>query len=430
MNRLRCAVLIVLSLTACLSATAQQAPQRLTLQDAERIALANHPQIRAEQLTSLAVQQTVREQRSTYFPFSFGSLTAAKAETNSRIAAGALNNPIIYDRYANGLTIGQLITDFGRTSNLVQSSEYNSQSEEQNVAAKREDILLLVSASYYSALRSQAVLRVAQETVNTRQVLADQVNALAQSNLRSGLDVSFANVNLGQAKLLLVQAQNDLQAAFADLSTALGYNAPQNFELVEEPLPPAPSSDMAGLVSEALQNRPDLHAMRLKEQAAQRFARAERDLRFPSLSAVGSAGLIPARQEQLSSRYAAAGVNVNIPIFNGYLFSARQAEAEYRDQALSQQVRDLENRISRDVRLAWWNANTAFQQLDLTAQILDQANTALELAQSRYNLGLSSIVELSQAQLNKTQAEIQQAAAKYNFQSLMAALGYQVGTLR
>lgn len=404
--------------------------QKLTLQDAERMALQNHPEIRAAQLTAQAVQQTVTESRAAYYPFSYGSLTAAEADHNSRIAAGALNNPVIYNRYANGVTVGQLITDFGRTRNLVETSSYNAQSEQQNASAKREDILLLVNQTYYAALRAQAILRVAQETVKARQLLVDQVTALAQSNLKSSLDVSFATVNLGEAKLLLVQAQNDLQAAFTNLSNALGYSAAQNFELAEEPLPAAPPADLTELVAGALRQRPDLLARRLREEAAGKFAAAERDLQFPTLSALGSAGVIPVRQNTLASRYAAAGINVNIPIFNGHLFSARWAEARLRDQAEEQNVKNLENRISRDVRLAWLNSKTAFERLDLTSQLLEQASKALELAQARYNLGLSSIVELSQAQLNKTAAEIQQASAKYDYQSLIAVLGYQLGTLR
>jgi outer membrane protein len=409
-----------------------QNPQKLTLRDAERIALENHPQIRAAQFTADAVQQTVTESRSSYYPYSIGSITAVEADHNSRIAAGGLNNPVIYNRESNGLTIGQLITDFGRTRNLVETSNFNAQAEQQNVAAKREDILLQVNQAYFAALRAQAILMVAQETVKERQLLVDQVTALAQSNLKSSLDVSFATVNLGEAKLLLVQAQNELQAANMNLSTALGYSSPQLFELAEEPLPAAPSADLSGLVADALRDRPDLLARRLKEQAAGKFATAERDLWFPSISALGAAGLTPVRQAEqltLTSRYAAAGVNVNIPIFNGHLFSARSAEARLRDEAEGQYVKDMENRISRDVRLAWLNSKTAFERLDLTSQLLDQASQALELAQARYNLGLSSIVELSQAQLNITAAKIQQASAKYDYQSLLAALNAQIGAL-
>jgi outer membrane protein len=248
--------------------------------------------------------------------------------------------------------------------------------------------------------------------------------------LKSELDVSFAQVDLSQAQLLLIQAQNDLQASFSDLSTALGYPDQRTYRLSEEPLPAAPPSNLDQEIIQAFQNRPELITERLNVQSASSYATAERDLFFPSISAVGTAGLTPFRQNGLDSRYAAAGFNVNIPIFNGHLFNARLAEAKYQEQAEQQDLRDLQNRIARDVRTAWLSANSSFQRLAVTDQLLNEATQALNLAQSRYNLGLSSIVELSQAQLNLTQAEIAQASAKYDYQTQVSALSYEIGNLR
>ncbi len=407
-----------------------QAPQRLTLKEAEGIALQNHPQIQTAQFLASAADQVVRENRSDYYPMAFGSLTGAMALHDSRIGAGGLNNPIIYNRYANGVGVSQLITDFGRTKNLVQSSDLHARAQHENVATTRADVLLQVDQGYYAALRAQAVLKVAEETVSARQLVSDQVTALAAGNLKSGLDVSFANVNLSEAKLLLVQAQNDVQAAFAQLSAALGYAEQKTFELVEEPNPSPPPADPSTLIVQALRDRPELAAQRLNVESAGKFATAERDLYLPTISAIGTAGLIPAGQEVLSDRYAAAGLNINIPIFNGHLFSAFRAEADLKARAESQSLRDLQDRVTRDVRLAWLNASAGFQRLALTAELLDQASKAMELSQARYNLGLGSIVELSQAQLNKTQAEIVQASAKYDYQAQIASLNYQIGLLR
>ena len=90
----------------------------------------------------------------------------------------------------------------------------------------------------------------------------------------------------------------------------------------------------------------------------------------------------------------------------------------------------MQDRIARDVRTTWLSANSAFQRLSVTAQLLNQATQALNLAQARYQLGLSSIVELTQAQLNLTQAQIEQASAKYDYQVQLQVLKYQNGSLR
>jgi outer membrane protein len=423
--------LLILAAAATMGATSSQAQsvQKLTLQEAEQTAIQNHPRIQAAVNLASAAKAQVTQARSAYYPTVYGSLTGVEAENNSRIAAGVLNNPIIYDRYANGVTVSQLVTDFGRTHELVKSSNLHAQAQQESVVTTRADVLLQVDESYFAALKAQSVLAVADETVKARQVASDQVTELAKNKIRSDLDVNFANVNLAQAQLLLIQAQNDLQSSFARLSAALGYSDQRAFQLADEPLPAAPPADVSGLIQQALKDRPELVGQRLTVGSAQSYATAERDLKLPTISALGAAGLVPYNETPLAPRYAAAGFNVNIPIFNGHLFGALQSEANFRAQAENQYLRDLQNQIVRDVQTAWLNANSAFQRLSVTERLLNEANQALDLAQSRYSLGLSSIIELSQAELNQTEARIEQASATYDYEAQYSLLNYQLGAV-
>jgi len=413
---------------ACAPVAAQNV-QKLSLHEAEQIAIQNHPQIQAASNLASAAKSQVTEQRSAYYPTAFGSVTAVDSENNSRIAAGALNNPIIYERYANGLTVNQLVTDFGRTYQLVKSSNLHAKAAQENVVNTRADVLLNVDRAYFGVLKAQALLSVAQETVKDRQLVSDQVTELEKNKIKSGLDVSFANVDLAQARLLLIQAQNDLDTSYAQLSAALGYGDQRTFQLTDEPMPPSPPADFSDLLQQAMQNRPDLISLRLDTASAHTYATAERDLWFPTISAAGTAGLTPVGADQLAPRYAAVGVNVNIPIFNGHLYGALRSEANSRARADDQYVRDLQDSIVRDVRTAWLNANSAFQRLAVADQLLKSATDALDLAQSRYRLGLSSIIEFSQAQLNLTQAQLESASAKYDYQAQLSVLNYQIGSL-
>jgi outer membrane protein len=322
--------------------------------------------------------------------------------------------------------VSQLITDFGHTTNLVASARLQARAESQNALATKEDILLAVDQAFYNTLQSRAVLKVAEQTVASRQLTADQVSALTRSKLKSGLDLSFANVNLAQAKLLLLDAQNNYKSAEASLSAVLGYPGLQNFQLVEEktalappPLTPDP------LIAEAFAQRPEILALGFEAQSAEKYRSAERDLLFPTISALGAFGGAPVRNDALSSWYGAAGINVQIPVFNGFLYSAKAHEADLRAQAVQERLLDLRNRISRDVRTSWLNATTAYQRVDVSQQLLNEANQALSLADTRYRLGLSSIVELSQAQLQQTQAEIGSVAASYDYRLALSVLRYQ-----
>ncbi|HEX8926118.1 MAG TPA: TolC family protein [Terriglobales bacterium] len=410
--------------------TANQASHGMTLQEAEQLALKNNPQITVSKLLALAQGQVSREVRSVEFPQATGNLTAVEPrEGGTRITAGVLNAPNVFERAAGGVTFGQLITDFGRTGNLVASANLNEKAAAQNQIATQADITLAVDQAFYKALAAQALLNVAQQTVAARQTTADQVEALTKAKLKSDLDLSFANVNLAQAKLLLLDAENNKATAFANLNTLLGFERMQSYLLVDEsgaPLPAAPTNQDQ-LVDLALHSRPDLAALEYRSESAEKFRRAEHDLLRPSVSALAAVGGTPVRVPQLTSWYGAVGVNVSIPLFNGFQFNARAKEADYRAAAAQQQVRDLRDRIARDVDVTYLQAQSSFQRVNVTAQLLAQANLALDLAKTRYELGLGSIVELSQALLQQTEAAIGNTNARYEYLSPLSSLRFQTG---
>jgi len=411
-----------------------QTPQKLTLQDAEALALKNHPQILAAENELGYANQQIVETRSAYYPMVDADLTGSAANHEARVGAGYLTDSLLFNHYGNGFTVSQLITDVGRTPNLVASSRLGAQASSQTYQATRYNVLLQVNRAYYDALHAQAVVRVAEETVSARQLLADQVTALAKNKLKSDLDASFADVNVAEAKLLLLRAQDSLQEAYAELSRALGSDQVFAFQLVDEPLPPSPAAKPDDLVTQAMNNRPELASLRFSRESAYKFADAEKDLSRPTVSLVGVAGYIPYIAQLTStpipSEYAAAAVNVEIPVFNGHLFSARREAARYRALEADQNLRNEQERVARDVRVAWAGSINAFQRIDVSAQFLRQASLALQLAQGRYDLGLSSIVELTQSQLNLTQAEIENLNAKYDYQSQYSVLQYSLGLLR
>jgi outer membrane protein len=403
---------------------------RLSLKDAETIALKSNPAISVARLSALASEQVTREVRSNLWPQAYGNVTAVDAQNNSRITAGALNNPIIYTRAAGGAEVSQLITDFGHTTNLVAGARLQAKADEQSAVATKEDVLLAVDQAFYNALQTHAVLHVAEQTVASRQLLSDQVSALTKSKLKSDLDLSFANVNLAQAKLLYLDALNNDKASMAALSAILGYATLESFELVNDTDQIAPPpADVDPLIIEAFAKRPEILSLEFQSESAEKIHKAEHDQYYPTISALGAIGDSPVRDDRVYGPYAAAGVNIEIPIFNGSLYSARSREADLRAQATRQRLMDLRNRISRDVRTSWLAANTAFDRVNVSEQLLAQANQALDLAQTRYKLCLSSIVELSQAQLQQTQADIGNAQAGYQYRLALSVLRFQTSGL-
>jgi outer membrane protein len=401
----------------------------LTLSDARSTALKNHPKIRSAAALARAAEAIITETRSAQLPLLSGNFTSAEAQHSTVLAAGALQTSSLYSRVASGVAVSQLITDFGRTSSLVDSASLRASAQVSNAEAVRQVVLLQVEQSFCQALAARAVEQAAQAAVRSREVLLRQVRALAESSMRSTLDVRFAEVALSQAQLDLYRAENNAREADANLSAAMGLDHTEQFDLSDDPLPEPMAGDSSELVSEALSRRPDLKVFNLQRDAARRFAEAEGRLNRPTVGFIGAAGLVPGGDPRLPPRYSAAGLNISIPLFNGNLFASRHEEANERATAAQYDTQDAANQIARQVRVAWLEASTAARRIDVSERLVVEAGEALRLARTRYENGLGSIVELSQAQLNQTAAEIENASSRYDYLSRRVMLRYAMGEL-
>lgn len=439
-RRLGRAVIVLLTAAGVMRAQVPGTPQPatpapttpLTLAQAEAMALKNHPQIAAAQNSAAAAEQGITEARAAYYPTIDGEITGSQGLGLSRLGAGSISTSLLFNRFGQGLQATQLITDFGRTKNLVANSKYQAQAANQTTQATIYDVALGVNRAYFGVLQAQAFVNVANETVLARQTLTDQVTALFNAKLKSQVDLSFAQVNLSEAKLLVIRSEDAVKRAYADLARALGLDQPVSYQLAEMPLPAAPPTDPETLMTAAIQNRPELRELRLRQQAAQSFEQAEADLTRPNISFIGVGGGLPYLDQNprvAPHGYEAAAVNVEIPVFNGHLFTARRQAAHYQTLAADQRIRNLQQQVERDVRAAWATATTAYQRVPVTEELLKEAQLALDLANGRYQLGLASIVEITQAQLNLTQAQIENVSAKYDYQSAYAELQYTIGAL-
>lgn len=403
----------------------------LTIQEAESIGLRNNPQITVGKLQALEAYQYVREVKSALLPLASLNVTGVGANEGSRLAAGYLTSGRMFDRIAGGAAVSQLVTDFGRTWNLWASSQFQAKAADENAVATKQQIILAVDSAFYNALETKALLAVAIDTVKARQLLVDQVQALTNAKLKSELDLSFGKVDMERAQLLLLDAQNNYDASLSVLSAILGYPGLQDFVPVEPAVPITPPVPDAGpLIQQALDLRPEVRGLRDEVTAAEKFSRSEHDLWWPTVSALGVVGQAPIRNDNIPSWYGAAGVNVSIPVFNGFLFNARIKSADLATQAKRKQLQDLQDNIARDVRNGWLDTGKAYQRLSVTRQLREEADLSLQLAQARYKLGLGNIVETSQAELNKTDADIQDTDAHYQYIMSQIVLAYDMGLTR
>jgi outer membrane protein len=152
-------------------------------------------------------------------------------------------------------------------------------------------------------------------------------------------------------------------------------------------------------------------------------------MNYPTVNALAVGGEVPIHDSTIHQDYGAVGVNMNIPIFNGGLYTARAAEARLEATAAGKDASFREVEIVRDVRMTWADARNAYLQIDVTQRLVDETNVAMRLAKARYDAGLGSIVELNQAELNQTSALITAASARFDYMRSMAAFQFALGNV-
>ena len=302
-----------------------------------------------------------------------------------------------------------------------------------NAIATADQIKLAVDEAFYNALQTLAVQKVAEQTVNARQLVSDQITTLFQNKLRSRSWMSALPTRTWRRPSCCCWTRRTTtRPRCRTLSQVLGYTGQQPFDLVdtETALKPPPDA-VSQLEDQAFSNRPEIASQNYEYQAAQHFQKAERDLLFPTVEAwVSWAYALQQHHRTECSRfttwYGAIGVNVNVPIFNGFLYSgalARSRTARPGRQSATARF-ERPHRQRRSHQLAECHHRVRPYRRLATVCRPDQARP--RLSQTRYNLGLSSIVELSQAQLQQTEAQIQFAAAKYQYQIAESVLRFQI----
>jgi outer membrane protein len=407
-------------------------PSQMTLQQAEQIAIQNNPHISVRQLLARAQHQVYRETRSAYLPHINLGAVGERADSGSRYTFDNLRSTRLLSHVGGGLDMSQLIIDFGHTSNLIASSKLQEKAQNAHAMASELDIVMMTDQAFYNTLEAQALLKVAQQTVDTRQTTDEQIAELTKNKLRSDIDQAFSTENVDRAKLLLLDAQDQYNKDLNALTSLLGFDHPMQYTLVTDdsdvPLPPP---DQDELVKVALQQRPDLIELDYSQKAAKKYARAEWDQLLPSLHTMGVVGVTPVRTDKYfdSNWFGGIGLNLEVNIFNGFLYTSQAEAADARAKADQESLRDLKDNVVKSVRDAWLESNTSYKKIAVTQQLLKASNLALQLAQARYKLGLSSIVELSDTQLEQTRAAIENINARVEYQLSLAALNYQLGNL-
>ena len=428
---MRAAVALGLSM---LAGTAIAAPPEqgtaLTLTEAQEIALRNHPLIRGAASNVEAAEQAVLIARAPLYPQVSLSAVQTVASSGSRIAAiSGLTDPTVIERGSAGVAVSQLLSDFGKTESEEAASRSEAEATISQGRLTAAQIVLNVSQAYYAALDTAGLAEVARETLSQRQVLLDQVSALARAKLKSSLDVSIAGGDRDEARQFLNDATSQHENALASLSEALGDADFHPYILQPPTAIPQVIGNLQQYLDAAVTANPALRASTAQSEAARLHARAAHKAFYPEIDALAYAGGTPesGAGTKLDSTYAVGGVVLRVPLYTGGALTAEARRADAQATAAGYQLEEQRNRLRRDVHAAFDDVRATYDNIAVTRSILDNAERTLRLTRASYQIGASSIVDLSEAQLRRTQAAIANTDANYRYLLQRAALDFLLG---
>jgi outer membrane protein TolC len=396
--------------------SSQAAP--LTVQEAIDIALARHPTIHVGQATIEAAQQRVRQQIAGYLPRGGYTYVYNRQQRTSSSATGGIQvQPTTFSQIFNfnstNFNFSQLLFDFGRTLDAIRSAAATVEASTADLETTRQTVIFNAKQAYYSALASQRLLQVADETVGQNQKHLEDAQARFDVGVAPRFDVTQAQVQLSNALLNQVTARNNVELARETLRTAMGVTDPFSFTLVDTLDRKTLTLKAENLLAQAYTNRPELHSIKAQQESATQQVSALQKQYFPSLT--GNAQYNWTGREYPLQQGWVVGVTLTFPLFDDILTMGQVGEAKANLRGLQAQEENLRQQVSLEVRQSILNVQQAEESVRVSEATVGQARENLTIAEGRYAAGVGNIIELTDAQvlLTSSQANYVQALTTY-----------------
>lgn len=395
----------------------------LTLRQCIDIALKNHPAIQAAAGTVRQSESKIGQARSGYFPqitFNSGYSRMGPTETSLR------SDP--YNNYSNTLNLNQTLFDFGKTYTKVRIQSLQKESSEADFQDTTISIILGVKQSYYSFLKAKMSVTVATETMKQFQQHYDVARAFFETGKSSKIDVTSAEVNLSNASIQLISAQNSMRIAFVKLNQAMGVVSVPEYDVKDEFDTEKTEISFESALSQAYQNRPDVFSTALKREALEKNVTLNKIGYLPTLS--GNAAYGYSGDDTSIDRSWNVGVALTFPLFTGLStkYAVDEASASL-DIALANEE-SLKQRIYLEVQSAWLNRKEALERIEVGKAIVRQAEETLELARGRYATGVGSSIEITDALIKHYNARMTYITALTDYSIAQASLEKAIGGIK
>lgn len=393
----------------------------LNLQQCLEIAIQNNPNVQTSLFNTKIFQSKIGQAKSAYFPLI--NADTSYNRTNSSIITNSLD--LSRNDFSLGVSLNQLIYDFGKTPAFVEMNKLNHQATVEDLRNKLREITFDVKQYYYLILLNKSSVEVFKESIILYEQQLKQVNGLYKNGFKSKIDVITAEVNLNNAKLDLIRAKNELEKTFATLNNAMGVSDNISEYTIEGQLVYKDYSiDLDEVVKEAYKLRPDLKSINLLKSSAEKSKTYAKREYFPTLSGnstFGARGSFP-----IDPGWSVGGI-ITIPVFNGLLTHNKVKEAKATVMKKEAESETLRQNIYLEIKKIYLNFKETKEKLPLTELIVKQAEERLKLAQKRYEIGVGNIIELKDAEIELINSKLSYLDTLYQYNLTIFNLEKSIG---
>lgn len=394
---------------------------KYNLEQCIAIALEKHPSLKASAGAVKASESKVGQAKANYYP----QLNLSTNYQRIGPTSPAGSNLDSYDKYSTDVNVGVTLFDFGKTSTQVKIQDLSVNASR----ADYDDVMILVvlnvKNAYYNLLQTQRNLDVAVDTMHQFQQHLDQANAFFRIGTKPKFDVTKAEVDLGNARLNVLKAENALRSARITLKDTMGIPENADFPIVDNLAFQKSNLQLNDVLNTAYSNRPDLRSVIAKREATEKSIDLAKKGYYPTLS--GSAGYgYSGTDFPLGSGWN-AGATLNFPLFTGLSTKYQVDEAKANLEILMANEDLIRQAISLDVKQAYLNVQDAAEQISVAEMTVSQAKDNYELASGRYRTGVGNPIEVADATITLNNARAALNSALYNHKTAKAALDKAIG---
>ncbi len=396
----------------------------ITLSECIKLALGNNPRIKAALNEALASHARIAQAWSNYFPEL--DWQSGYTKTRNLQTAAMIGNTNAFNYYLLGqVSVSQMLYDFGVTQNTVTIKKLDYEAYKTSLTAIVNDVICQTKDAYYNLLFAYENRNVAQDTVQKYEMFYNQAKAFYEIGMNPKVDVTIAEVNLSNAKLNLIQAENSIDLAVATLNNVMGVPYINKYNIQERLKFNPITMSMNKAFELAKESRPELKLAEIKVQEANQAVKLAKKAYFPTLEASGS---YARGGEQINETYGYNyGVYLNFPTVNGMLIKnqIKEAHSLYDREIANAQI--TKNNIYLEIQQSYLMLYEKKNQLPVAFLQVKQAKENYDLSFGRYKVGVGNPTELKDAQNSYQAAQLSYYKALYEYNSAKAKLERAIG---